>query len=111
MLEHTDPAALLRAAVDLVPHRFDKRSIRLRVELGDDLARVACEPPLFEQALVNLLLNACDASGEHGEVVASVRQQGEHVVFEVLDQGVSLSVEDAARAVQPFFTTGVCQRS
>lgn len=87
----------------MVRHRSVKRGVSLRLDVVASLPRVACEAPLFEQALVNLLLNACDASTEGGEVSVSVRPESDRVVFEICDDGPGMSADEAARAAEPFF--------
>jgi two-component system NtrC family sensor kinase len=105
-LSRCDPAALAHAATALVEHRFEKAQLRLELDIGADLPRVACEPRLFEQVLVNLLLNACDACADGGtSVTLSVHGDRERVAFVVIDDGVGISQEVAERATEPFFTT------
>jgi signal transduction histidine kinase len=104
-LQHCDPVALARAAVGLVEHRFEKAGLRLSTEFASDLPRVACDARLFEQVLVNLLLNACDASTDGASVTVSVYSDGERVAFVVADTGAGISPEVAERATEPFFTT------
>ncbi len=104
-LEITEPLALVRTSLGLVEHRFVSAGITLTSDVAPDLPRVSCEPRLFEQVLVNLLLNACDACERGGSVVLSVRLDGERVAFAVTDDGAGISEEAAARAMEPFFTT------
>ncbi len=104
-LRHLDPTSLARAATGLVEHRFEQGRVVLDLDLGPDLLDVACDARLFEQVLVNLLLNACDASSEGGRVTLSVHGDRERVAFVVADDGVGISPEVAERATEPFFTT------
>jgi two-component system NtrC family sensor kinase len=104
-LVRTPPQAIVDSAVSLVEHRFHKAGVNLRVEVAPDLAAIACDPPLLEQALVNLLLNACDASARDSDVVVRVSQAGERVSFVVEDEGEGVTPEAAARSREPFFTT------
>jgi len=105
-LTRCDPEALARAATGLVEHRFEKATVRLELDIGSNLSKVACEPRLFEQVLVNLLLNACDACSDGGTTVTlSVHGDGERVAFVVIDDGSGISPEIAERATEPFFTT------
>jgi two-component system sensor histidine kinase AtoS len=60
---------------------------------------------MFEQVLVNLLLNACEACKPGGSAELSVRTEDKRVVFSVEDDGVGIGEEAAARATEPFFTT------
>ena len=104
-LEHVEPALVARAACELVQHRFAKAGVDLSLTLDPDLPHIACEPRLFEQVLVNLLLNACDACRAGGHVALQVRAREGRVAFIVLDDGSGISPGAAARATEPFFTT------
>jgi two-component system, NtrC family, sensor kinase len=104
-LEHVDPAELARAAVGFVEHRFAQSSVHLATEVAPRLPQIACDPRLVEQAIVNLLLNACDACEGGGDVELTVQRDGGNVTFSVTDGGVGISPEAAARATEPFFTT------
>ncbi len=99
------PAAVLEGAVALVEHRFSAAGVTLAKHVAADLPRIHGDLPLLQQALVNLLLNACDACVRGGRVDASLARDGEHVIFRVTDDGCGITPEAAARAVEPFFTT------
>ena len=104
-LEHCEPEKLARAALDLVEHRFEKAGVQLSSDIAIDLPKVPCDPRLFEQVLVNLVLNACDACDEGGLVRLSVRADKERVAFVVTDNGTGISPDAAERVTEPFFTT------
>jgi signal transduction histidine kinase len=101
--------AARRVAADaekLVRHRFDAAGVRLAADLGDaDEAVIACEPALFEQVLVNLLINALEASRGGQRVELRVERREDHVFFAVVDEGTVISPAVIARATEPFFTT------
>lgn len=103
--EHVDPASVARASLDLVEHRFEKAGVRLQTDVAPGLPVIACEPRLLEQALANLLLNACDACRPNGLVVLHARGDIERVAFVVTDDGEGITAESAARVFEPFFTT------
>jgi signal transduction histidine kinase len=105
VLERAAPKTLATTACNLVEHRFEKAGVKLAQHIDDDLPEVSCEPRLFEQVLVNLLLNACDACSEGGAVELRVDANEEHVSFVVTDDGAGISPEAAKRATEPFFTT------
>ncbi|HEX4446862.1 MAG TPA: HAMP domain-containing sensor histidine kinase [Polyangiaceae bacterium] len=108
-LERVDPSAIARAAAASVEHRFAKAGVSLTTDVPPSMAEIQCDRALLEHAIVNLLLNACDAclqskpAGEHVEV--AVRSDAARVVFVVIDDGVGITPEHAARAAEPFFTT------
>jgi len=104
-LERVHPGEIAQVAVDLVEHRFEKAGVALRTELEENVQPIACDPRLFEQAIVNLLLNACDACTGGGHVLLRVHATPSAVTFVVEDDGVGITEEAARRATEPFFTT------
>jgi signal transduction histidine kinase len=104
-LERTDPSEVARAAAASVQHRFSKGHVDLATDIPSTMPDIQCDRALLEQAIVNLLLNACEAcqAGEHVEVAA--RADAESVAFVVTDDGAGIAAEHAARATKPFFTT------
>ena len=86
-------------------HRFEKAGVSLQGDVAPGLPAIACDPKLFTQVLVNLLLNACEACPAGGSVELDVTSADERVVFAVVDDGHGIAPGDAARAVEPFFTT------
>ena len=60
---------------------------------------------LIESALVNLLLNACDACALGGHVRLSVEAHDSAVRFSVVDDGSGISAQHAEKVLEPFFTT------
>jgi len=104
-LQEIEPGQLVREAAELVEHRFTRAGIHLTLAVADHLPSVRCEPLLFKHALVNLLLNACDASPAGATVQLDVARDGASVAFIVTDDGEGITQANAARAIQPFFTT------
>lgn len=104
-LSHVEPAALARAALELVEHRFAQAEVRLTHSLEPNLPAVACDAALFEQVLVNLLLNACDACAPGGTVELRVESDAGRVAFVVEDDGAGFSPEAAQQFLEPLFTT------
>ncbi len=104
-LERTDPSEVARAAAASVQHRFSKAHVGLATDIPSTMPDIQCDRALLEQAIVNLLLNACEACqpGEHVEVAA--RADAASVAFVVTDDGAGITSEHAARATKPFFTT------
>jgi len=99
------PRELLRQATRMVEHRYAAAGVTLSSDVPDGLSDVSGEPRLLEQALVNLLLNACDASKSQQRVTARVVVEDGRVCFVIEDEGAGISPEVAARATEPFFTT------
>ena len=103
--ERLSPRMLIQNAVDLVEHRFAKVGVPLRQTIDPAVPTVMGDPRLLEHAIVNLLLNACDACKGGGEVVIGVHPRDGQLEIAVEDTGIGISLADAGRALEPFFTT------
>ncbi len=103
--ERIEPARVIAEAVGLTEHRFGQSRVRLRSELDANLPVVLGDPRLLEHAIVNLLLNACDASRPDDEVTVRARRLDGDVEIAVEDVGAGISPADVGRALEPFFTT------
>lgn len=99
------PEEIARASVQLVQHRFAQAGVNIHFQAAAGLPRIACDPPMLEQALTNLLLNACDASPRGATIELHLTCEQGRVCFYVDDEGEGISDETALRARAPFFTT------
>jgi two-component system, NtrC family, sensor kinase len=103
--ERIEPRALIENAVGLVEHRFHEAGVRLAKGVAPGLPLVVGDPRLLEHAVVNLLLNACDACGPESEVMVTAQKDDTGVKVVVDDNGSGISPADIGRALEPFFTT------
>ncbi|MBI3567499.1 MAG: response regulator [Gemmatimonadetes bacterium] len=98
---------------------FDPR-VRFDVHVPERLGAIDGDPGQFEQALLNLCINARDAMPSGGTLRVSAReadvdattalglrdiQPGRYVVVSVADDGTGMSDEVKSRIFEPFFTT------
>jgi signal transduction histidine kinase len=105
MLDRVAPRAVTEGAVALVEHRFANAEVLISAEIADDLPMIRGDQHLLEQALVNLLLNACDACQPGGHVAIAVSADTVEVTFKIIDDGSGISAANAARVLEPFFST------
>jgi signal transduction histidine kinase len=101
-LEACRVADLVDAAITSAVRPFEKDGIELELRIPDDLY-VRAQPLLFEQALLNLLLNARAAMrGRRGRLSVAARREGDMVVVAVCDSGVGMSAEMLDEVINPF---------
>ena len=106
--EDIEPVQLGRAveaALSLVKAQTRFKELQVQIELPDDLPAVRASVGRLTQVLLNLLLNAADATDGHGQVVVSARRAGARVVLAVADDGPGVPAELRGRIFDPFFTT------
>jgi signal transduction histidine kinase len=106
--------------VDMVTmlRRMIGEDIELTTSLGQDLSCVRADRSQLEQVLMNLVVNARDATAGGGAIVIQTRavtvdsppphpelKPGGYVTLTVSDNGTGMSDETKARLFEPFFTT------
>jgi signal transduction histidine kinase len=98
---------LVGQAVDMA--RMDSRARRLGVqkELGGDVGVVVVQPQAIVQVIINLLLNALDATADVPEprLIVRTRRGDAGYVIEVADNGTGIAPQHMNRVFEPFFTT------
>lgn len=81
-----------------------QRGVTLRAEAAPGLS-LAMDSHQVQQALLNLAMNAVDASPAGGVVLLRGFRLGENILLEVENSSAPIPPEIAARIFEPFFTT------
>ncbi len=115
VLTHADPATGPRAPVDIngilartvefLRSRRDFERVAFGTELVAGPLLILGNPVMLGQVASNLVINACEAQPEGGEVLVRSRQEGRNVVIEVADRGPGVPEADRRRIFDPFFST------
>jgi signal transduction histidine kinase len=95
---------LLQELTRVTKHQLERRGVSLAIEAPGDLAVRGNSGELL-QALVNLVVNARDASPPRSTVRVTATRAGDSAVIDVDDQGSGVPPELVERIFEPFFTT------
>ncbi|PMR75541.1 ATP-binding protein [Billgrantia endophytica] len=102
-------ADVVDAACRLCEWQYQQAGVILAHELQAPLPRVLADPVALEQVLINLLLNALDASrdqpGADRVLIRAYRTGPRGVTFTVKDQGPGIGREQAQQIFTPFHST------
>ena len=98
----TDLNALIQGALTLLDGR--RQEYRLTTGLLP-LPPVMVDPCKIEEVLLNLLINAMEASPPGSGIELHSRCQGEEARVEIVDHGSGIAPEDLPRVLEPFYTT------
>lgn len=105
---HLRPADLpdvIRRVSNLLGPQADRVGVALEVEGDETSPGVRVDPEQIQQVLVNVVLNAVQASPRGARVALRHGARDGRYVIEVADRGPGIPAEARARIFEPFFTT------
>jgi two-component system NtrC family sensor kinase len=94
----------LRETLGLVSQSARDRKVAMRAEVDPELS-FRGDPGQLQQVLINLLLNAVQATHPGGEVRVTLRRRNAQIELQVEDQGSGIAEENLGKVLDPFFTT------
>ena len=122
-LKPFDLSELVREMAHLLKASISK-TVTLNLQMNSDLPSIVADPSQIQQIIMNLIVNASEAIGEHPGVVAistgsldcdqaylqmsRLKEKpapGAYVFIEVSDTGCGMDEETKDRLFDPFFTT------
>jgi len=109
-LEFEDVNTIIDGMILLVTTESKKKNIQIAKQYTPDLPSVKVDREQIKQVFLNILLNAIEATLEHGEITVKTRSflkpGGEpHVQVEIKDTGCGIPKEHLEEIFNPFFTT------
>jgi signal transduction histidine kinase len=106
-VRRTDARTAIARALELLEWRLAGKHVAVAVTAAPGLPALAAAPDQLEQVLLNLLLNACDASPADGEIRVAVRADGggDRLHIEVADRGTGIPAHHLNAVFDPYFTT------
>ena len=115
VLAHADPAQAPHGAVDLnrvladttefVRSRPEFGRVRFETDLAPAPLTVEGNPIMLGQVALNLIVNACEAQPQGGEVRVSSRRDDGQALAEVADRGPGIAPHEREKIFEPFFST------
>ncbi|WP_300154868.1 ATP-binding protein [Solidesulfovibrio sp.] len=103
-------SAVVDTTLTLLRHRLESYNVEVSVERARVLPEINADPDQLKEALVNLVLNACEAMVEGGsltlrEEAGVLEPYGRIVALRVTDSGPGVDPALFDSIFQPFFTT------
>lgn len=100
-----DLNALLQEVAALLEAEWSSHEVGFELLLAPALPSVTGDQELLRQALLNVLLNACQAMPQGGVVRVATESAREVIVVRIADEGVGIPAEDLERIFNLYFTT------
>ncbi len=98
---------IVKMTLSLVQHKMKLSGVTVEQDLRGDLPLAPCDASQIQQVVLNLLLNAAEATQAKAErrVMVSTEAGDAEVRLLVADNGEGIQPENLAKIFDPFFTT------
>ena len=108
--QNVSPSDVVDMALELLRHRLDSYEAEVTLKRRQRLPVVSVDAEQLKEVLVNLLVNACEATGgavriEITEEQTTLEPFGDVVRIQVKDDGPGIPEDNVKRVFDPFFST------
>ncbi len=104
-LQPAEPVELVKAVAALAQHTASRQGVAIQVQTEGSPLEIECDPEQIKQLLLNLILNAIQATDGEGTVTIRTLFVQDRLLVDVYDQGPGIEQENMERIFDPFFTT------
>ncbi len=104
-LQVVDLIPLFDNVLALAGHGVRGKTVHFEKHVQPGLPPVECDPEQLEQVLLNLMINAIEASPDGDTIQLSAVSEDQRVVVQVIDRGHGVAPSHIDRLFDPFFTT------
>ncbi len=96
---------LVQEVFTLAAPHADERNVKLILDRNGELSSARLDRDLIKQALLNLVLNGCQAMPEGGELRVRPHGGPEMIELDIVDQGVGIPPEAQEKIFSLFYST------
>lgn len=101
----TDLGQYLEDLLEFFEPEVRAAGVSIRRDFAPDPYPVRIDPAQFKHVILNLLKNAAEAIGEHGEITVSTRELEREVEIRVADNGGGVPAGNAEKVFEVFYST------
>lgn len=101
----TSLANVAQEALSIAKYYKGNRGKAVLLQVPDQLPQLLLARDQLTQALLNLILNAIDATDKGGKVIVSGGQTPDELYLDVMDYGCGMDTETLEKLFQPYYTT------
>ncbi len=96
---------IIDSVIQLLEHRFKTYDVHTRYIRSEQTCFIHADPDRIKEAIINLMVNSCEAMEKGGEITISENINKNMVEIKIKDTGPGIPPEIMDQVVQPFFTT------
>lgn len=84
---------------------LSEKDVTVKLSLKERLPSIQADPVQIKQAILNVLLNAIDASRPKGAITVATESETGHLTIRITDTGEGISSDHRDHIFKPFFST------
>ena len=97
---------LIMREVRLLETEWGNKGIHFILDCESGLPAISADPDLLSQVFLNIILNACQAMEQGGEIqITTSTHQNHEILISIRDQGPGISLEAQEKIFQLYYTT------
>jgi signal transduction histidine kinase len=100
--EAVDISKVVSETVKMISQQAERNSLRLSLDLAQDLPRIQADSRRLRQVLLNLISNAIKFTPETGEIKISASTDDQGLLITVADTGIGMAEDDIPIALARF---------
>ncbi|MEK6599717.1 MAG: ATP-binding protein [Deltaproteobacteria bacterium] len=104
-IESIDIKEVIENVLSMCHHNIFSQKIKVIKGIIEPDLWVKADKIQIEEAFINIVLNACQAMKDGGELTIKAYEEGGSVKVEIADTGPGIPEEDIDKIFDPFFTT------
>ncbi|MEH7116240.1 ATP-binding protein [Neobacillus vireti] len=102
--ESVDVCQKIQTVVQILYSYALERKVSIDVRLPEQECAILGHPPKMKQAFLNIIKNGIEAMPQGGTVSICVKQESQHVIIQIQDEGVGMNEDEVKRLGQPFYS-------
>jgi two-component system sensor histidine kinase HydH len=103
--QRVDSGSLIESVASIARHSAILQDVELVIEDHSRARMVECDAEQLKQVLLNLIINAVQATEGHGTVYVRSLDLSDRLCIEIRDEGSGISPDHQDQIFDPFFTT------
>jgi signal transduction histidine kinase len=109
-MQKISPSNIVDSTIQLLSHRLKSYDVEVKIIRDKLFPEIQADPEQLKEALVNLVINACEAMKEGGKIAITEEEafpesQKHEAIIRISDNGPGISKSLCSKIFQPFFST------
>ncbi len=104
-IERIDINENIEKVISLLDYKIVRKNVEIIKNYKNGKISVEADSQLFQEVLMNIIINALDAVGEEGRIEIITEKESKNVVVEISDNGEGIEETEIEKIFDPFYTS------